>query len=273
MNVVDPVILAAFVAFCRNEHNQVFLRGCCGNFPHSYPSPYRDGPDGNDYCKDAENRWRAYKSLLGRLEELKRKKVLTGTRWDQGNLGAILQHYGVKTPWLDVVRNLYTAVWFATHELVRVNGDPCLDKVKPSREDHGWIWIYSACYPGKQPLTVVDLMESHSSQHVRPHAQHGLSLAKTCDPHDDENVRSATACTSDFNTHRIARVRFDAQSEKWKICGHMFSTRFLFPGPEHDDSLAQLMKDDVRDAIENACREYDIDRSTLGTVCTVDAGQ
>ena len=271
IHVRDPVALAAFVAFCSDENRGVFLRGCCENHQHSYPSLYRGG-DGKGFCGDsnAEKRYAAYRCLWKKLKE---QGVLTRTRWDRDNLGAILQHYGVKTPWLDVVRNLYTAVWFATHELVRVKDDPARRKVKPTQKDDGWLLLYAACRPGQQRLTVVDLMETQSSRHVRPHAQHGLSLGMRCDPDERQDGLPPTACTSNLNTHRIARVRFRAQSEEWKLCGHMFSPRFLFPPPEHDDSLAQLTKDGVRDAIEDACREYGIDRSTLGTVCTVDAGQ
>ena len=271
MHVQDPVVLAAFVAFCSDDHRPVFLRGCCrGDFPHSYPSLYRDGPDGKDYCKDPDKRWRAYKSLLKKLEELKQQGVLTGTRWDRPNLGAILQHYGVKTPWLDVVRNLYTAIWFATHELVDVKKDPLRRKVKPTREDDGWILLFAACRPGQQRLTVGDLMETQSSLHVRPHAQHGLSLGMKCDPTERDEGFPPTARTTDFNTHRITRVRFPARSEKWKLCGHMFRSSFLFPGRQHDDSLQQLMSDEVRSAIKDACSECNIDKNALGTVYTVD---
>ena len=104
MHVKDPVVLASFLAFCSGNHNRVFLRGCCRNFPMSFPSLFRDQ---GSFCGDPEERWFAYRRVLRRLREL-----LTGTRWDRENLGTVLQHYGIKTPWLDVVRNLHTAIWF-----------------------------------------------------------------------------------------------------------------------------------------------------------------
>ena len=118
-------------------------------------------------------------------------------------------------------------------------------------------------------MIVVDLTEAHSSRHVRPHAQHGLSLAMQSDPTNLHGLLSPNAHTSDFNTHRIARVRFPANDKRWKLCGHMFSHRFLFPAPEQDDSLKQLMRNRVQNALKKACRKHDLEPGTLGTVYTV----
>ena len=102
MHVKDPVVLASFLAFCSGNHNRVFLRGCCRNFPMSFPSLFRDQ---GSFCGDPKKRWSTYRCVLRKLRDL-----LTGTRWDRENLGAVLQHYGIKTPWLDVVRNLHTTI-------------------------------------------------------------------------------------------------------------------------------------------------------------------
>ena len=196
--------------------------------------------------------------------------MLAGTRWDRDNLGAVLQHYGIKTPWLDVVRSIPTAIWFATHRLVETR-DPSRRAVEHSGERHGWISLYVCSASGQQRLTVVDLMEAHSSQHVRPQAQHGLSLAMHRHPKNDEDHFPPAACTSDFNTHRIACVRFPARSERWKLCGHLFSARYLFPAPRHDDSLRQLRHGTVRQILEDARSAHELDKGTLGAVYTVQA--
>ena len=249
----DPVVLAALVAFCSGINHRVYLRGSCRNFPKSFPSLFRDE---DSFCGDPEERWSAYRCVLRRL-----RAQLTGTRWDRENLGAVLQHYGIKTPWLDVVRSLHAAIWFATHTLDI--DDSSRGVVKRSMKKHGWISLYVDRRAGQRQLTVVDLWDAHSSKHVRPHAQQGLSLAMQCDPKNDEDQCPPAACTSDFNTYRVARVRFPARSERWNLCGHMFSSQFLFPACEHDDSLKQLL-----DTVPGILKEARV-KGALGAVYNI----
>ena len=180
---------------------------------------------------------------------------LEGDRWKSKNLGAVLQHYGIRTPWLDVVRNLYTAIWFATHDF-ETRGS-CFVATPSERED-GYISIYDARPEGRTWLKVVDLWGNDSSRHFRPHAQHGLSLAKQDDgdPRDEQQ---------DMEPYRIAHVRFP-NSRVWALCGHMFSARFLFPAPEYDDSLKQLSRPDIQSTLDRACTKQDLPLGTLGAV-------
>ena len=179
---------------------------------------------------------------------------------------APLQHYGIKTPWLDVVRNIHTAIWFATHTL---DDGPSPRVVKRSMEEYAWISLYVDSREGRK-LKVVDLWDVHSSKHVRPHAQQGLSLAMQSDPKNEEDLCPPVACASDFNTHRVARIRFPAQSEHWMLCGHLFSSQFLFPAREHDDSLDQLL-DTAGDVLDAAGDKHDLAQGALGAVYTVRA--
>ena len=107
-----PSSLAAFFAICsgQSRNTRTFLRGCTEDHETAYPSLFR-GPNLDDARQQQANRWRAYKYVLDCVQGL------DGQRWGRKNLGAVLQHYGIKTPWLDVVRNLYSAIWFAKHEL------------------------------------------------------------------------------------------------------------------------------------------------------------
>ena len=40
MHVEDPVVVAAFVAFCSGNGRRVFLRGSCRDFPESFPRSF-----------------------------------------------------------------------------------------------------------------------------------------------------------------------------------------------------------------------------------------
>ena len=237
MSVNEPMALAEFVAFCCQEEHDVYLRGCTENFRQSVPSLFRNGSGESCDKETVEKRWDAYQSLLNEL-----KPKLKGTRWGQHNLGAVLQHYGIRTPWLDVVRNIYTAIWFANHEFETCGS--CRVAVK-SKQEHCWISLYVK-ERNQIKLTVSDLWGAHSSRHLRAHVQQGVSLARQKDDaRDAEPIQ-------DLNKCRIAQVRFP-NSRQWRLRGYMSSTTFLFPEPERDESLKQLSCAGVQQLLNEAC--------------------
>ncbi len=76
---------------------------------------------------------------------------------------------------------------------------------------------------------------------------------------------SCPSKAQDFIHYRIAQIRFP-NSKQWKLRGHMFSTRFLFPAPEYDDSLKQLSRPAVANILDEVCNEHGLDEGTLGHV-------
>ncbi len=51
--------------------------------------------------------------------------------------GAIFQHYGIRTPWIDLVDNLFIAIWFAATE--RSESEPYF--YKRSKQDYEFIYF------------------------------------------------------------------------------------------------------------------------------------
>ena len=245
IQVNDPAVLASFVAFCSRPSTRVVFRGSTDRHQHSVPSLFRDEHDQQCSNDELNARWRAYRCLIDELHH----QLKDRPRWkNRATMGAILQHYGIKTPWLDVVRNLYTAIWFATHEV-----DTCGSRLVVSWSDktHGHIAMY--CLESDTSLKLVDLWDNDSSRHLRPHAQHGLSLAKQCDDADTLSEQQ------DFREpYRIAQVCFP-NSLKWALCGHMFSCEFLFPDPERDDSLKQLCCSRIENTLTKVRRQHGVD--------------
>ena len=188
-------MLAAFFAFCSGQstNTRIYLRGCTKNYAPTYPSLFREiQSDGG--LDEKERRWSAYKCVLDSLRKLK------GKRWRRKDVGAVLQHYGFKTPWLDVVRNLYTAIWFATHDLSDCGRHFV---AKRTKSDFCWISFYRRKFGTENKcLLVKDISAHHSSTHLRPHTQHGVSLAMQAD-----DAKIPYHC-QDFNRFRIAQVRF-----------------------------------------------------------------
>ncbi len=256
LHIPDPVLLAALTAYCSVRRQQVFLRGCTENHPTSLPSLFRGkSRNGAAPCQGERIQiWDAYQTALISL----RKELAPNSgksRWRRRNLGAVLQHYGIKTPWLDVVRNLHTAIWFATHEL-----DPAQKIWLPiPRENHGWISFYRRRTPEGNSLMVGDLWGEQSSRHFRPHVQQGLSLAMQKD---------SAPCPSkeqDFNHYRIAQVRIPNRT-KWMLCGSMFTPAFLFPPDNQDSSLRKLSHTKVQNILDRACTTNRLAPDTLGRI-------
>ena len=248
LSIDHPTTLAAFFAFCSGQSidTRVFLRGCTKNYDTAYPSLFRCLP-GDDLLQERTNRWSAYKYVLDNL-----RKRDEG-RWRRTDLGAVLQHYGIKTPWLDVVRNIYSAIWFATHELGST-------VVEPVENAHGWISLYRRKHRATQrTLRVKDISAHHSSTHLRPHAQHGGSLSMQTDNADTPNH------CQDFNSFRIAQIRIPYTTE-WKLSGYMASTAFMFPSRHFDGSLRLLSTPHVQSILHDACEQFSIPAGSLGTI-------
>ena len=239
MSINEPEVLAAFVAFCGDAHREIFLRGCTRDYRQSVPSLFRDVTGAPWDEKERVKRWLVYKKLLDEL-----KSRLEGNRWKkEKRLGPVLQHYGIRTPWLDVVRNLYTAIWFANHEF-ETRGS-CRAAVQ-SQQEYGWISLYAK--RSEDSLIVRNFWRDESSRHLRPHVQHGMSLAA------QEDIAQRPKSEQDFTRFRIAQVRFP-NSQQWRSCGYMLSARFLFPSPEHDDSLRQLRRACIQTLVDKAGEE------------------
>ena len=244
MHVTNPTGLAAFVAYCSGTHHRIYLRGGTTDHPYSIPTLFRRDAVGRQYdYPECKGRWDAYRDLLTRLRNILGRQH---RRWHRPNLGAVLQHYGLKTPWLDVVRNFYTAIWFATRDGVEGNARP----------PFGWISFYAN---RRKELRVIDLWGKHSSKHFRPHVQQGLSLAMQPD------TAQHPCPGQEFNKYRIAQICF-RKSGEWDLGGHMFSRQFLCPSPEHDDSLRQLSNFAVEEAVVATCVDHNLDHNALGRV-------
>ena len=108
----------------------------------------------------------------------------------------LLQHYGIRTRWIDVVDNLWVALWFACHHFVTFEGSfQHVVRRVPDAEKKAHRYAYllvvmlmdgaSELAPGlfrsPQAGMVVDLRRAVPSFHLRPHAQHGLLVRPTQD--------------------------------------------------------------------------------------------
>lgn len=171
------------------------------------------------------------------------------------SLEGLLQHYGVKTRWLDITDSIPHALFFALaqYETVKMkttdtpsNYDPktkgsCCSRVmknelvflnrNPGEEDACYIMAISVGKPCKQQSgrkglrrhkngLVLDVRESIPSYYLRPHMQHGLLyMPYVGDPN----------CSKDEQSNiRIFEVSSNA-ARQWLGAGTMFTPESIYP--------------------------------------------
>lgn len=247
LEVDSPVVLARFSAEIRQAviakygSAKIYCRGQDEHFHSMKPSLFR-APN-EHYSINCL--LKAEKDFAASLSESRLSK-----RFHRSELPALLQHYGVRTSWLDVVDNLYVAIWFATHswrEYKWIN--------RPDRE-YGWLYFISTCSPSSS-LKVVDLRDKHHHLSTRPHTQHGVSVTR------DKNTWPTSAL--DFDDFVVATVRLQCTSP-WRLAGVMASAQYLFPDASEDNTLKLLRKPETYKLLRKIEKKYGLCVGTLGNV-------
>jgi hypothetical protein len=247
LDICEPAVLASFVAFCKTSRGSggrpVYLRGQDQHYPRMVSSLFRSarGPDA------IAKRWAAYQHFVQGLPG-----QVKGTRFTRRDFGAVLQHYGFRTPWLDVVDDLHAAIWFALHKCEWV-GQECV--YRPTSSDSGWIVLIAKSHEG----CALNLREEHSSRNARCHAQQGFSLAMQ---HDDA---PAPCADQDFAADIIGTVRIP-NSDRWRLRGFRASQEYFFPSPDLDSTYRRLLAATVDGLAEQAERQHGLRRGILGRV-------
>jgi hypothetical protein len=233
--IAHPAILATFMGYLKYQIKQqktgreVFFRGQTRDHPHIIPS------------------------------------LLRGFRME--TLDNFFQHYGIKSKTLDLVDNLYIAVWFATNTWKQVEGFNNLCIHEPSSELYGWIYFMSV-EPPKAGTKSTDpdfsgycnLREYHSSLSARLHCQHGITYFK---PNDGE----WTADNRTFDDLCIAAVKFP-NSQEFKMDGTIFTKEFLFPNSEIDNTYKLLREERFAKLLAGIEEKYGLSTGDLGRIWT-----
>jgi hypothetical protein len=159
----------------------------------------------------------------------------------------LLQHYGIRTKWLDLVDNVWVALWFACHtaKTTGVHGE----YLHFERRDPGFFtqWVYvlllrsdaseRSAQPGLwtgEDTELVDLRVAAPSTFLRPHAQHAVLLRRS------KGLDHTRVDYSDFVVGIIRAELSDALS--WLGSGTLLSTHALFPPAHYDFGYHELLQ-------------------------------
>lgn len=172
-------------------------------------------------------------------------KVIKETRifsqYDRVVFEPLIQHYGVKTPYIDLVDNVWVALWFALHQVesVSINSHEYV-YYHESKEEYAYIIVMISdakeeterfgVYKGINAI-LIDLRKATPSYFLRSHAQHAYMIRKNEDfPSDysDLIVEIAKIPTS---------VGF-----KWLGSNEFLSFSSLFPAAYFDTGYKVLLK-------------------------------
>jgi hypothetical protein len=145
-------------------------------------------------------------------------------------IGPILQHYGFKTPWIDVVDNIYTAVWFAQNRLkpqeqFREESNK-ISYIK--NETSGWLTFIATKNHSNDKLLSKNLQSSESSLSLRLSAQHGYSLM-----HPNSTNSDVVKRCSNLDDYIVGRVEFP-NTHWFNIDSQFISAKNLFPIEVYD---------------------------------------
>jgi hypothetical protein len=246
-HVKKPFVLvqaAGYLKHIRAKSNgkAVYFRGQSRLFPTLSPTLYR----GMTKPQVRAKRDNAMQSLLNKIIS-ERTFLRSVDNWVHEPL---LQHYGLKTRWLDVVDNVWIALWFACHTAHSFgkNGEYLHFEKRivwhiKAESRYAYILLLESaatldasasqgCFRDKNSATI-DLRVAAPSQFVRPHAQHGLCL---------QCLSARGKPKQDFSELLAGIVRVDlTDALEWLGSGDLLNVHALFPPPPYDFGFQEIL--------------------------------
>lgn len=225
---------------------------------------YCDKKDENGIClfqpalfrgtgRDAENRTKRNRHLVDLISEFRKKNRRFASPEDfvDSTIEGLLQQYGIPTSWIDVVDNIWVALWFACFHsdntvkvfsktvtgrfprefihMVRRNPDS-------EREQNplgSFAYIFLLGEKSDTRTEILDLREKIPSDFIRPHVQHGLLIRQLS--------KQKKPAPNMFNLiHGIIRIRL-VDALKWLGEGGILTPENMMPPPNYDSGFLQLL--------------------------------
>jgi hypothetical protein len=246
-HITKPHVLVQAAGYLKHvraqSHNKsVYFRGQRSLYPTIPPTLYR----GLTTAKTRDKRDAEMQLLLKRIRQ---QKLIFRAVPDHVQ-EPMLQHYGLKTRWLDVVDNVWIALWFACHSAHAFGSHGQylhFEKRVPRhlKPDDRFAYILllesaampdpklgPGCFKDKDSATI-DLRVAAPSQFVRPHAQHGLVIKAL-----DKDNRAPI----DFSPLLAGIIRVDlADALEWLGAGDLLNVHALFPPPPYDFGYQEIL--------------------------------
>ncbi len=232
------------------------MRGQPNDFSGMIPSLFRNIRDKAEFSK----LYIAYKELGQQIKQISKAKRF------EGEVGsAILQHYGVKTPWLDLVDNIFVALWFACWERFEYKDGFRFRQRNPS--EFGWVYFLKFDYgePDREDVIVgndtryCDLRSSTESLVLRAHTQHGVF----------GTLNDLEYSNYDLDKYIVASVKFPVENFINLLDRHgVITPRYMFPSDYYDNTYKVLHQLKISALIRRVEMEHGLESGDLGTIET-----
>jgi FRG domain-containing protein len=228
----------------KSHGKSVYFRGQSKLYPTLPPTLYRG-------LIKPESRDRRDGKMQGFLKQIRENGQALRTVSEHVQ-EPLLQHYGFKTRWLDVVDNVWIALWFACYTTHSFGGhseylhfEKRIVRHVPKDERFAYILLLESaaapdeklgagCFKDSDSATI-DLRIAASSHFVRPHAQHGL-VVKALDNEGRAPI--------DFSPLLAGIIRVElADALDWLGSGDLLNVHALFPPPPYDVGYQQILND------------------------------
>jgi hypothetical protein len=242
LHVRDPHALiqaAGYLKFTRGLKGEaIFFRGQSETYPTLTPSLFR----GIGSSQSAQS-----KRVMERNQFTAKitAKANIFTKFPTFSHEPLLQHYGLSTTWIDLVDNIWVALWFATNrahisgkELKYLHFEKRIPEV-----DHEFAYILLVAADSLQagppgllsgPNTqLVDLRVACPSVFLRPHAQHGVLFRKR---------GVGTVRPTDYSDQVRGVIRMQlSDALAWLGEAKTLGVHTLFPPPFYDHGYKILL--------------------------------
>lgn len=230
-SVHDLTQFIGFGKYINNQEHNVLLRGQTNLYSGALiPSIYRKRTKINSITEKYDRR-------INKII----KEVKSFNQFDRIILDPLLQHYGIKTPYIDLVDNIWVALWFALHqaETAIINSHEYV-YFFDNQDDYSYILLIATdamtpsgkngVYLGKK-TKLIDLRKALPSYFLRPHAQHAYML------------RKVEAYPEDYSDLIIGIAKIPtALGLKWLGTNDFLTVSSLFPAAYFDSGYSILLK-------------------------------
>jgi hypothetical protein len=217
-----------YLKYARREQGPVLFRGQNRLFPTMLPSLFRGvTANGGKASRDL--------AISEYVAEAVAKKAFIG-KFPEYVREPLLQHYGIRTRWLDLVDNAWNALWFACQESLATGPLGQYLHFAPSQLEDAYIVLLQGGAESTEPdspglLTgkkalVIDLRRAAPSTYLRPHAQHALLMRRKAYP----DVKSM-----DLSEFVVGVIKIKtSKARMWFGHGELMTTHHVFPPPYYD---------------------------------------
>lgn len=247
-HVTNPHLFVQAAGYLKHTVTQsgrssVLFRGQSKLYPAMHPSLYR----GIATQAGKQSRDSRLNDYLTKIQSGQR--VLRNVK--QFAREPLLQHYGIRTRWIDVVDNAWVALWFACHDVLAtgrlkeyLHFERRTRPYSSSEKAYAYILLIHVGMEASDPTRpglysggdteVVDLRVAVSSTFVRPHAQHGL-LFRRCKQADHNHL--------DYADFVVGTLRVEiGDALDWLGSGSLLNVHTLFPPATYDFGYRELLQ-------------------------------